>query len=444
MKNPLYETLQGKAMGKSLETEFLRWLAWGDMGTGVLANWLVLPMGPYNDTLLTYLRRGDYPRLTKYEGLGVGLFSGEKTSVNAALKEALKSSNLQDYHTIIDAIDPNAVFVDPKPEAIAFYESSSMAEIYNPLIKTLTDDKTAGLRALAQLMTSHLHQTFLESFPSGLTVLNPYERINSLLILPAANIAKTLNTCPPSPMPSSCPPNKQNCIPCSSIPITVPESHTNSSSLFTIGIFPHPYTLASLMARTKDITVRHIRRETDRDPWLFALTKKTLGDKLGGQSRILPFKEVVASDWGAATSLWMTEDWTPTRRDLEWRIGFALPTHNSSTTLTSADQLTASPSSDASASEPEKAARERSTWHQRELITAARVIVKKGGTGSQRGIREAAEAWNLADTEAWRFVRAFGAREAMERKKWEVEERKYAGGKEGEHPNESGGAGWGR
>ena len=40
-------------------------------------------------------------------------------------------------------------------------------------------------------------------------------------------------------------------------------------------------------------------------------------------------------------------------------------------------------------------------------------------------IREAVEAWNLADTEAWKFVRAFGARKAMEKAKWEEEEEKF-------------------
>ena len=44
--------------------------------------------------------------------------------------------------------------------------------------------------------------------------------------------------------------------------------------------------------------------------------------------------------------------------------------------------------------------------------------------------REMVEAWNLADTEAWRFVRAFAAREKSERKRWEKEERKFAGGDE--------------
>jgi hypothetical protein len=31
----------------------------------------------------------------------------------------------------------------------------------------------------------------------------------------------------------------------------------------------------------------------------------------------------------------------------------------------------------------------------------------------------------LADTEAWKFVRAFGARKAMEKAKWEEEEERY-------------------
>lgn len=55
----------------------------------------------------------------------------------------------------------------------------------------------------------------------------------------------------------------------------------------------------------------------------------------------------------------------------------------------------------------------------------------------------------MADTEAWRFVRAYGAREAMIRKKWELEERGFAGGKDGdegaevgEEGEESGGGRW--
>jgi hypothetical protein len=40
-------------------------------------------------------------------------------------------------------------------------------------------------------------------------------------------------------------------------------------------------------------------------------------------------------------------------------------------------------------------------------------------------VKAAVEAWNLADTEIWRFVRAFGARKAMERAKWAEEEERF-------------------
>ena len=42
-------------------------------------------------------------------------------------------------------------------------------------------------------------------------------------------------------------------------------------------------------------------------------------------------------------------------------------------------------------------------------------------------IRDVMEAWNLADTEAWKFVRAFNARRAMERRKWEDDEAVFIG-----------------
>jgi hypothetical protein len=40
---------------------------------------------------------------------------------------------------------------------------------------------------------------------------------------------------------------------------------------------------------------------------------------------------------------------------------------------------------------------------------------------------KAVEDWNLADTEAWKFARAYSARRRMERKKWEEDEQKFAG-----------------
>lgn len=430
LNNPLYEGMQRASMEKSLETEFVRWLAWGAMGTGILANWLVLPMGAYEDELLSYLRRGEYPKLTRYEGLGVGLFSGNKASINTAMAKALKASKLPTFKTILDAIPPNALSVDPRPDAIAFYEASSIADLYKPLATTLSEDKAAGLIDLGQLITSHLHLTFLNNFPAGISILTPFESSSSLLTLPATHIAHALATCPSSPI-RSCPPNHLHCKPCSATSIAPVEFHSNLSNVFTIGTIPHPYTLDSLLSHTKDITIRHIRRDTDRDRWLSAITQKTLGKEMGGPSRIVTFKETVASEWGRAKGLWMTEDGSPSRRDLEWRMGFAL---GNSSSLRSWDVPTTATSSSARKSEVEKSSR-----LQKELIASSLEIVNKA-KGPAKSIRDAVEAWNLADTEAWRFVRAFAAREVMERRRWEAEERRYAGGKEEDDKGE----GWRR
>lgn len=432
MSNPLYELFQGRKMEHTLEVEFVRWLAWGRMGTGILANWLVLPMGTYDDYLLSYLRRGEYPNLTRYEGLHGGLYSGDKSSIDAALAEALNSPKLLTSKTFIEAVDPKTFSLDPKPSAIAFYESTAIAEHYKSVSSTLVDDKPAGLVSLAQLITSHLHVTFLDIFSAGLVILTPYPANFFVVTEHATKLATSLTYCPPSPLPSSCPPNNPTCTPCSSatpLSIKISESFLNTSNLFTIGTVPHPYTLATLLAPNKIITVRHIRRETKRDPWLQVITQETLGKDMGGQSRIVNFKETVASDWGAARGLWFTEETTLSRRDLEWNFGFEIPAYNTTTSTT----IPLSIHTEGGMKHPSG----KDFEQQKMLLAEAKEVLRRGEKKGE-GIRDAVEAWNLADTEAWRFVRAFGARGRLERKRWEEEERKFAGGEEGK------GKGWGR
>lgn len=428
MMNPLYKSVQAKPMEKALRTEFMRWLAWAQMGTGILSNWLVLPMGPYDDHLLSFLRRGDYPQLTRYEGLGDGFIVGDAASISNVIKGALNSNLTKDAKVFFEVTEPTTFTVDTKPVALAYYDLTTLGELYEPIVASLSDDPPKGLASLARLITSHLHQAFLNGFSTGLSVLTPYEQSASVLTKSATHIAKSLVACPSSPIPASCPPNNpKNCYPCQTNPltsITTPESFINTSTIFTIGTISHPYTLASLLARRKAITVRHIRRDTERDPWLSQTTQFTLGKNLGGPSRILKFKEIVASEWGAARGLWLTEDWTtpsPTsQRDLEWHFGFELAAFNSSAISEIMIPLTAAGGRDTQA---EKAMR-----RQEELIDEAKDVVKKGGRGKFKGIRDAVEAWNLADTEAWRFVRAFRAREVVERRKWEDDERGFVGG----------------
>ena len=431
MNNPLYERFQAHKLQPQLEANLVRWLAWGQMGTGILANWLVLPMGPRDDHLLSYLRQGEYPKLTRYEGLGAGLYTGEKAAINAAISEALGSSNLKDSQSVLEVVERRTISVDPTPPAIAFYDANANAEHYKSISARLAEDKAAGLTSLAQLISSHLHLTFLNAFNDGFAVVTPHADRTHILSQHSLSLANALRKCPSSPVPSSCPPNNQDCTPCSSIsplPIETPEHYTNNSAIYSIGTIPHPFTFASLLATTKDVTTQLIRRDTDRDRWLGAVTKKTLGSKVGGPSRIVSFKETVAGDWGSARGLWMTEDPRPERKDLEYHFGFQLAPFNA--TLGRSESL--------SESKKEHRASQQAMQQQEFLLGNARAVVRQRPKKGKTGVKEMVEAWNLADTEAWRFVRAFGAREKVERLKWEEEEKSFAGGDEGRED------GWGK
>lgn len=104
MSHPLYQTLHAKGMPEALEQEFRQWLAWAHMGTGLLARAYCLPMGPYDDPLLSHLRRGQHVQLTKFAGLRSGLFAGEQTQINDAIKSALDNVKLSTFKTITEAI----------------------------------------------------------------------------------------------------------------------------------------------------------------------------------------------------------------------------------------------------------------------------------------------------------------------------------------------------
>lgn len=483
MNNPLYERFQVRKMEHALGAEFMRWLAWGQMGKGILSNWLVLPMGAYDDHLLSFLRRGEYLKLTRYEGLGGGFFSGDKAGVEAALTRALDSSDLKESKSILELVPSNIFAVDHKPRSIAYYDSSTLADQYKSISVTLADSKATGLLSLGELVTSHLQLTFLNTFTTGISVLTPHRSHSATIQYPAVTLANALIACPPSPIRDSCPPNNPKCTPCSpseQLPLKTPESYTNTSTLFTIGTLPHPYTLASLLGRTKTLSIPHIRRNTARDPWLQSATVKTLGPLLSGLDRIVSFKETVASERASSRGLWLIAEEDSAggnpaldKQELEWHFGFSLPTYNTSSTalplsspnlktstimaaLTSPNFLASSSSSPPSSSSTEQqqqtdSLNDKEVALQRDRLAHAQSVLaldSDGKRGKRKGrkrnrhdrddvisedrIKDAVEAWNMADTEAWRFVRAWGARGRLERKKWEEEERRFAGGGTGE------------
>lgn len=440
MNNPLYEAVQQLKIDPALQADLLRWLAWENMGTGLLADWHCFPMARYDDWLLSSLRRGALPtHITRFENFDSGLFAGEKTRIGEAIKEAIKAAN--SHASSITELIPPEFFRIEKPTSLAFYNAAAISTHYSALSDKHAGSSTARRLALVELVNAHLHNTFQSSFSSGIAILRPLPERTMALVEPALRLAKALAQCPTTPF-ASCPPNRLKCQPCVSsskpMPIIQPSAFKNTTNLFTIGIVPHPYTLISLQSGSEEITARYIRREMKRDPWLVEVTKDILGPERGGPSRVVVFKDFVAGDTAVASSIWMTaenlsakpgEDLPPTLLDeMEWQFGFIIPRDLQVKTKVEREETSSPPDTPPEEKKDSATLRNEELERQYRLIEKAREVLKSRSKESNRmGIIGVAEAWNLADSEVWRFVRAYRARSIVERQKWEEEEKNFVG-----------------
>ena len=430
INNPLYAELQTKGLEAPVEMDISKWLAWGSMGTGVFCHYLTLPMGAYEDPLLASLRRGAYPQLTRYDNLGSGIFSGTQVDITAAIKQALENPDLKNAQDFISAVPADTFKIDAKPDSIAYYNDATVKDKYPKIADEIIGAGASGYQILNKLINSHLHGTWQNLFSNGIAVVKPKPDHMSTIIEPALRLAKFLSVCPESPAPASCPPNLPRCKPCvASTPmkISTPPAYRNTSGLYTIGTVPHPYTMAVMGSLRDDIDIRWIRRDSPRDPWLSTLTKELLGTGVSGAPRVIKFKGAVASPHGTSHSLWITAE-RDIPVDLDWYFGFSIPrsvtdTGKSETPVPGPERRP----------QPEHDPKDGPVPNSEDLVKEGELLKRAKEFGKTRSpeqdkIRGAIEAWNLADTEAWRFARAFLARHRLERLKWEEEEKNYAGG----------------
>lgn len=455
MNHPLYRTVQTlksteeqdkPGLSVELETEMMRWLAWANMGTGVLCNWLAVPMAAYEDPLLGFLRRGGYVGVTRYEGLGNGLFVGTKEAIEGVVKAAVGNQNIKNFNSMYEAVPDGTFAVDTQHEGIAFYSTATITSKYLAIRDKLEDPETIGegMAMLPPLINSHLHMTWQNRFSSGIAVLKPLPRHTTALITPAIDIARNLSQCAATPIPASCPPNRPRCQPCvsSSMLISLPPVFRNTSTLFTIGTVPHPYTLASLLHTQDHLDLKFIRRETSRDAWILAATKELLGTGLSSFARLIAVKDAVASEYGASRSLWLTAE-SPSLvgrvgdlEELDWHFGFQLPREpmadgKSETPVPGPERRPPPPKQEfgeGPVPTEVELAREVELLEQAKALLRTGAKLKELGEGDFGRTRDVVEAWNLADTEAWKFVRAWGARGVVERRGWVDEEEQFEKG----------------
>ncbi|ORY64356.1 uncharacterized protein BCR38DRAFT_434885 [Pseudomassariella vexata] len=444
MSNPLYDELQRQEVETLFKTDMMRWLAWENMGGGLLAHNLLFPMAAHEDPLLSFLRRGEYPGLIRWEGLDDGLFAGSKSEVTAAVMTALRSPEKRGAKSFIEAVPAETFAVDKTHDGVAFYNTKTVEKLYSQVADAIGTNRAAGTSSLNTLVNSHLHVTWQDLFTRGIAVLKPLPTHTTFMIEPALKLATWLSMCPDTPMPSSCPPNNPKCSPCVAshpMKISTPARYQNTTGLYTIGTVPHPYTRGTLNSLKDTIDVPWIRRDMTRDLWLAELTKELLGTGLSASARILTFKEAVAGEYATSHSVWFTAERDEPPHDLDWYFGFRIPvnaTDGKSETPVPGPERRPKPEhdpKDGPIPKDDEFAREP------ELLKRAK-DVGKSKLEKDVKVREAIEAWNLADTEAWRFARAFLARARVERLKWEEEESKYAGG--AGHDKEKKRSAWGR
>lgn len=423
MNNPQYDVLQRVEVDPVVKTELMRWLAFETMGGGLMSHYTLLPMGPYEDPLLSFLRRGEYPTLTKWQDLGAGFFVGSKELVASVTESMCRDADeLKKAHDAFALIGESTFYTEASPpKALAYYDAARLEADYPKIAEEMSKDRPKALHTLNKLMNAHLHVMWQNVFGDGVAVLKPHAKHTTPLVADAWELAHLLAECPDSPAPESCPPNYPTCSRCEPgrVKISTPEQYSNASTLFTIGTVPHPYTLATLSNMRDKIDVAWIRRKMSRDPWVTAVMADAPGSETGGGSHVTRVKAAIAGEPSSpAHSIWLTAEKEPPG-DLHWYFGFTLPANST-----------------ALEKEAEKEdGTDAEAVREQDILNKA-LKVSASGEEAETRVWGAAEAWNLADAEAWRFARAFLARRTVERMGWEEEERRYidgAGSEEGRH-----------
>ena len=185
---------------------------------------------------------------------------------------------------------------------------------------------------------------------------------------------------------------------------------------------------------------------------------------------MVSIKDVVASEYGSPRSIWFTTEQFPTTfnappppekaptndahpekemiqpfpekwlSDLDWHFGFKIPrtavSHGESLPPVPGPErwkgVQGLPAESKKSSDPKPATNEQLVKEVEMLRKAREAMHGKSrleGSEARKGheMMKVAEAWNMADTEAWKFVRAFRAREEVEWKLWMEEEERFKG-----------------
>ncbi|KAJ6784119.1 hypothetical protein PWT90_07269 [Aphanocladium album] len=416
--NTLYAKLDSMQVSAELKGDLLRWLAWDTMDGGLLSQPILFPMGTdYN--FLPALRRGEYNSLSRAGNLSSALFWGSREQVHAAVRKAMDSTSFGSATSLLDILDADTVVEQVTPPVLAYYNATTMAKKYPKLVLDKNKEKFGSLRN--ELINAHLQSSWQNSYFMGIDIVKPFPDHMTAMVRNATDLANALASCPPTPLAGSCPPNIPKCGPCgATTPLVVrtPKTFMNESSVFTIGMVPHPWT-RTVLANFHERLNASIIRESERDGWLYSITEGLLGNHRSRYSQVLQFKKAVSGDTADTRTLWITaEDPFPT--ELDWHFGFAIPKqiidNGRSESPVPSDHINDKDRPDL-AFGPE--ARNHDMDKELLILGHAKDIIALPRSTTETRRRASLEAWHMADTEAWRFTRATHDRRTLERKQWE-------------------------
>ncbi|KAF3204642.1 hypothetical protein TWF192_007314 [Orbilia oligospora] len=415
-KHGLYKKVKGRLGDKKekLEYNILRWLAWDRMGTGVLSDFRIFPMGIAGDPVIPFLRRCDYGQsVTRFTGLGSALFAADSTLIKAVVNNITSIDLSTVPEDITSPADLAADFftADPKPTSIAYYS------------RKVVNDKYATLEPhqLPKLINAHLHTHFLSQYPGGVQVLNPIKALSDVFSLNSYKLAQKLLQCPESPIRDTFAPQKTEERPlCGNENIRITTQYVDTAA-FTIAGIPHPMTFQGLMNNRLIPELDWVRRNSSRDIFVKAVTEGIAQKGTGSAHRAVKLKELIAASLtsspqssdgkgsGVAVSIWGPLERTWDLKELEWTLGF-----------TFSDILPAAPHFD----QDEDMVRKH-----KQIIEDSKRAIKATSTGLKT-LRGAIEGWSLADFEVWKFVDAFEERRRSEREAWVKREKGFGKGLE--------------
>lgn len=314
--------------------------------------------------------------LTAYQNTGENIIHGNSQDFEKVVQALSKLDEMDRDTSALDLL-PSLFNIQASLDGLATYSE----EVVKQLFPAVTSD------ILPSLINVHLHEHFLRTH-SFLAVLDPIESSqHDLFRRRSMSIAEMIARCPSSPLAGKCPPNIPQCKPCKPLPVKkIPSLASLPDNAFIFGPVPHPLTLLSYLHDKSKLDPGFIRN-TPRDDWLNSVTRDVVDRRMGGFQRMQCLLEYVnpharvtgkAKIPGGYWQIWEEPDWDGLGLALGFRVAIT----------------------------------EEATGQDEENLKFAvisakeRVLLQSTESG-----RDVVEAWNLAWTELWYYIRALQRRQ---------------------------------